>query len=138
MLKYNIKAISYCMLSALLISVVSLSCEKNNSKDDLVIVKGDTTLVIVTIIDSLGSLVDSATVRLYYDSANSNEPDIRFDSVRITNAAGQARWDLSDLTKPGQAGFAVLDITAFKEDLLGVGIVNVEEQKTTNQTVRIQ
>lgn len=129
MLKYKVKSISLWVLAVALLSVATMSCKKD-----------DPTVVVITIIDTAGKLVDSATVRLYGRSTDSNfnVTDIRFDSVRITNAAGQARWDLSEYTKPGQAGFAVLDITAFKDDLLGVGIVNVEEEKTTNQTVRIQ
>lgn len=129
MLKYKVKSISLWVLAVVILSVVSISCRKD-----------DPTVVVITIIDTAGQKVGNASVRLYGRSTDSshNETDIRFDSIQLTNPAGQVRWDLSDLTKPGQAGFAVFDITAFKDDLLGVGIVNVEEEKTNNQVVRIQ
>lgn len=129
MLKYKVKSISLWVLAVAILSVASISCRKD-----------DPTVVVITVIDTAGQKVNMASVRLYGRPTDSthNETDLRFDSIQITDATGQVRWDLSDLTKPGQAGFAVFDITAFKEDLLGVGIVNVEEEKTNNQVVRIQ
>lgn len=129
MSKFNLKSFSFWALGLAFLSVISLSCRKD-----------DPTVVVITVIDSISQKVSNATVRLYGRTTDSskNETDVRFDSIQLTDANGQVRYDLSNFTKPGQAGFVVLDIDAFKDDLIGVGIVNVLEEKTNNQTVRIQ
>lgn len=129
MSKFNLKSFALWAMGIVVLSCISLSCKKD-----------DPTVVVITVLDTIGQKVNNASVRLYGRPTDSskNETDVRFDSIQLTDANGQVRYDLTDLTKPGQAGFAVLDITAFKEDLQGVGIVNVIEQKTTNQSIRIQ
>lgn len=105
--------------------------------------KEDPTRVIVTIIDTAGKRVDSAFVLIYGRGTDSAQAELNRDKARFyeemyTNSAGTVELDLTDYTKPGQAGFVVLDIEASKDSLKGVGIINVEEEKTNQQTVRIQ
>ncbi len=104
--------------------------------------KDEATVVKITIVDPDGATVKDASVRLYGkssqpDSVNPNA-EIRFDETKKTDGSGQCSFDLSYLTKPGQAGFVVLDITASKIDQIGYGTIRVEEKKTNNKTVIIQ
>ncbi|HEX4887316.1 MAG TPA: hypothetical protein VFV37_04640 [Luteibaculaceae bacterium] len=127
----NLKAISLLVLAFGFIAV-TYSCKKD-----------EPTIVKITIVDPDGFSVKEATVRLYGRSSDpadsSNQAnDIRFDQTQTTDASGQVSYDLSYLTKPGQAGFMVLDIDATKLDKRGVGIINVEEKKTNTKTVIIQ
>ena len=103
--------------------------------------KEDPTKVIVTIIDTIGKKVDSAVVIIQgkgTDSTQTAVSEARIYEELLTNSAGTVELDLTDYTKPGQAGFVVLDIEASKDSLVGVGIRNVEEHKTNQQTIRIQ
>ena len=104
--------------------------------------KDDPTIVKITVTDPDGAPVKDANVHLYGkssqpDSVNPNA-QIRYDENVKTDGAGQASFDLSYLTKPGQAGFMVLDITASKIDQIGYGTIRVEEKKTNNKTVILQ
>jgi len=90
------------------------------------------TLAVVTVNDSNNSPVGGAEVRLYYAGAN---PDsLRVDQTATTDAAGKATFNFNDLYKSGQAGFAVLDI-----EVNGtiVGIIKIEEETTSEETVAI-
>ncbi|MES2628624.1 MAG: hypothetical protein V4616_06610 [Bacteroidota bacterium] len=104
--------------------------------------KDKPTTVVITVVDTDGARVKDAEVRLFGKSSNPEEanPDaqIRFKETKYSDGSGQVTFDLSDQTKPGQAGFVVLDIEVHKIDQTGLGTVRVEEEKTNEKTVTIQ
>jgi len=109
------------LFTALLVLVFSVSsCYKK--KD---------TIAKVTVLDANSSPVGGAEVRLYYgpvvDSA-------RIDELGTTDAAGLATFNFNELYKSGQAGFAVLDIYVGG---VVVGIIKIEEETTSEETVTI-
>ena len=102
-------------------------------------VKEEPTVAVVHVIDANGDPVQGATVRLYGSPSQSPPPAnaIALDTTLTTDATGTVTMDYSEYYKLGQAGFAVLDIEAYKGALYGVGIIKVEEQETTEVTVEI-
>ncbi len=124
----HLKLVSILGLFALLL-IVMPSCRK----------EGDT-IAIITVVDTSGARIPGATVILY---GTPSSPDyagleiIRKDT-QFTDAVGQATFNYTEAFKLGQAGFAVLDIKAIKDTLEGSGIIKVEEEVTSEETVIIQ
>lgn len=102
-------------------------------------VKEEPTIAVVHVVDSNGDPVQGATVRLYGSPSQTPPPPnaIALDTTFITDATGTVTVDYSEEYKLGQAGFAVLDIEAYKGALYGVGIIKIEEQETTEVTIEI-
>lgn len=109
--------------------------------------KEDPTVVTISVEDTLRMPASGVFVRLYAKPSDSTRAisEVRFDETKITDGSGQVKYDFTEFTKPGQAGFAVLDILAYQldpitEDTLtyGIGQVRVEEEKNNQQTVRVQ
>lgn len=59
------------------------------------------------------------------------------DTVQ-TNSSGLAIFNLSQLYQSGQAGVAILDIKAYKFNRLGAGLIKIEPETISEQTVIIQ
>ena len=97
------------------------------------------TIATITVRNDLGSTVPGATVRLYGQASGEDDciGEIRVDTTAVTNATGKVSFNLSNLYKQGQAGFMVLDIEAQKGSLYGIGIIKVEEETTSVETVEI-
>lgn len=105
--------------------------------------KDKPTTVLITVTDIKGNRVQSAYVRLFGLSsgdttASSASKEIRFDTDGSTNTNGQIEFDLSDATKPGQAGFVNLNIKVTKVDQGGEGLIRVEEHQKNEKTIIIQ
>ena len=102
-------------------------------------VKEEPTFAVVHVVDANGDPVQGATVRLYGSPSQTPPPPnaIALDTTLITDATGTIAVDYSEEYKLGQAGFAVLDIEAYKGALYGVGIIKIEEQETTEVTIEI-
>lgn len=104
--------------------------------------KEDPTIVLITVIDTAGTPVPGAEVHLRGNGTDTSvvvpDEELRFDDVRTTNNLGKASFDYSDLTMPGQAGFAVLDVTVTRNDHTGKAIVEVKENEINEATVRIR
>lgn len=99
--------------------------------------KGDT-IAKVTVRDTANALVPGAQVILYGTSTEAPiKPVVRRDTV-ITDAFGVASFNYNEVYQLGQAGFAVLNISARKGDLYGEGMIKVEEEKVNAATVLIQ
>ena len=94
--------------------------------------KEEPTLATIYVIDAAGDPVSGATVRIY-GSPNT----IALDTTVTTDATGKVSVDYSEFYKMGQAGFAVLDVEAYKGALYGVGIIKVAEQEETEVTVEL-
>jgi hypothetical protein len=102
--------------------------------------KDKQTIATVLVVNDEGEPVPGASVRLYAVPSETPPPpnEIRFDTTQITNGTGKVTWDFSDFYEKGQAGFAVLDIEASKGALSGEGIIKIEEEETTEETIVIE
>lgn len=100
--------------------------------------KVEDTKAVITVVDAAGVVVPDAYVKLYADPI----PPLYSDFSRLTmegstNIAGQVTFDYTDFYKQGQAGFAVLDILAMKDTLVGEGIIRITEEETNSETVTL-
>lgn len=102
--------------------------------------KDKETIATIVVVNSAGTPVPGATVRLYSKPSESPPPPnaLRFDTTQVTNGTGKVTFNFSDFYKKGQAGFAVLDIEAYKGSLAGDGIIKIEEEETTEESVVIE
>ena len=89
--------------------------------------------------------VEDATVVLFGTSTGngipvgSDQPGFgNFKDTVLTNTSGLAVFNLSELYQSGQAGVAILDIKAFTINRLGTGLIKIEPETTSEQTVIIQ
>ncbi len=64
----------------------------------------------------------------------SQNPVALYDTT-TTNGSGEAIFNFNDVYQLGQAGVAVLDITATKGTSTGTGIIKVEQETTSEETV---
>ncbi|MFT5336796.1 MAG: hypothetical protein ACI9YL_000796 [Luteibaculaceae bacterium] len=112
-------------------SVFTSSCKKEKP-----------TIVVITVIDTAGKVVPDALVHLVGNGTDTNvvvpQEELRFNDTKTTNGLGKVSFDYSDLTMPGQAGFAVLDVDASKQDHFGKTVVEVKEHQVNEATVRIR
>ncbi|MEX2484235.1 MAG: hypothetical protein WED10_06745 [Brumimicrobium sp.] len=113
----------------LLVSVFALSSNSCRKKAD--------TIAKITVRDAQNALVSNVTVVLYGTPSDQNKPNIRRDTVS-TNAQGVAKFDFNEVYQLGQAGVAVLDVIAYKDNLYGEGIIKIEEETENATTVFIQ
>jgi hypothetical protein len=100
--------------------------------------KPEDTIATITVLNADGEPVPGATVRIFSNPSpppRPNEP--RFDDTSLTNGTGKVSFNFTDYYKQGQAGFAVLDLEAWKGSLYGTGIIKIEEETTTEETVEI-
>ena len=101
--------------------------------------KESPTVAVITVIDTSGAVFHGAMVRLYPTPSINPHPGIIIDDTLITDVSGQATFDYTDMYNLGQAGFAVLDIEVRSGDTLyGTGIIKVEAEATSNETVVLQ
>lgn len=111
------------------IAIVSVSCRK----------KGDT-IAIITVQDIDQNPVENAMVILKGapSSAEFANQEIIIDDTVFSDAFGKARFNYNETYQLGQAGVAVLDIVAIKDTLVGSGIIKIEEETTSEETVIVQ
>lgn len=102
--------------------------------------KIEETVATITVINSFGSPVQGAQVRLYAVGSVDNDVigEIRFDTTQVSNGAGKVSFNFSEYYKRGQAGFAVLDIEASKGALIGRGIIKITEEETNETTITLE
>lgn len=102
--------------------------------------KDKETIATVIVLNDEGLPVPGATVRLFSNPSENPPPPnaLRFDTKATTNGTGRATFNFSEFYKKGQSGFAVLDIEAFKGNLYGVGIIKIEEETTTEESITIE
>lgn len=123
------KYILFTAVATLMISSMALmsSCRK----------KGDT-IARITVRDTANILVPGAEVILYGQSTTDPiQPVVRRDTA-ITNSSGVAVFNYNEVYQLGQAGVAVLNISASKGNLFGSGIIKIDEEKENAATVFIQ
>jgi len=123
------KRITKIVFSAAVLTAVTfgfISCKKEKP-----------TVAVVHVLDGNGDPVDQAYVHLYGTPSGPQYTNaVALDTTAMTNSAGVASVDYSDYYKMGQAGFAVLDVDAYKGALYGSSIIKIEEQATTEITIQ--
>jgi len=94
------------------------------------------TIAKIYVYDESESPVASANVVL---SAEVDQPKGKLieDMKATTNSKGEAIFNFNDLYQLGQAGVAVLNIKASKADKTGQGIIKVEAEVTSEESVII-
>ena len=96
------------------------------------------TVGVVKVVDAEGRPVSGVTVKLFADPTFPLGDPNRLDQETVTDGAGAATFDYSDFYEQGQSGFAVLDILATKDTLLGEGIIKIVEEETSEEIVVLE
>lgn len=118
----NHSLLTLSLLFVLCLTVVS-SCR---TKDD--------TIAIITVRDASNSPVANAEVRVYSSGMGGVNT---IDDITQTNSSGEAFFNYNDEYQLGQAGVAILDIEVTKDGELSHGIIKIEQEATTLETVYI-
>lgn len=96
------------------------------------------TIAKIYVRDASSQYVEGATVILYGQSTINQPANVVLYDTTLTNSSGVAVFNYNDVYQLGQAGVAVLNIKAFKNGAQGQGIIKIEEEKVSEQTVFIQ
>lgn len=90
----------------------------------------------ITVRNSSGSTVANAQVVLYpIGSQQGSVINSSIYDTAYTNQEGKARFDFNDVYQLGQAGVVVLNIRAKSGTDVGEGIIKIEEEVQTSETV---
>lgn len=100
--------------------------------------KGETIAKIYVRDASTNVGVPGARVVLYGQSTTNQPSSVVLFDTTLTNSSGEAVFNFDDVYQLGQAGVAVLNIDVSKDGMAGQGIIKVEEEKTSEETVFIQ
>ena len=126
-----LKSIKSSVAGALVVTSLVLTqtgCKKTEDTIAKVIVKDADTQAIVA----------DAQVVLFGQSTENKQSKVNVSDTTTTNAAGEAIINYSEKFKNGQAGVFVLNIEATKGNKTGTGVIKVNEEETTIETVFIQ
>jgi hypothetical protein len=96
------------------------------------------TIAKIYVRNTANSPVIGAQVVLKGESTVSPSPPVVLFDTTTTNGSGEAIFNFNDVYQLGQAGVAVLNIVAKKDGLTGQGIIKIEEETTSEETVFIQ
>jgi hypothetical protein len=96
------------------------------------------TIAKIYVKDWSNQFVEGATVILYGKSTINTPANVVLYDTTLTNSSGVAVFNYNDVYQLGQAGVAVLDIKAFKDGAQGQGIIKVEQETTSEETVYIE
>jgi hypothetical protein len=96
------------------------------------------TIANIYVRDDNNAVVDNAMVILYGTNTAGTPQQVAVFDTAYTNSSGMASFNYNDLYQLGQAGVAVLDIKAQKQNKVGQGIVKIEAEKVNEDTVFIQ
>lgn len=97
------------------------------------------TVARIMVVDTAGDPFPNAMVRLYPSPTIDEHGAIIIDDTSFTEVDGYAVFDFSDSYNLGQAGVFVLDIEVRSGDTLyGEGIIKIEQEETSEETVIIQ
>jgi hypothetical protein len=118
---------SFILLFAASLSLLMVSCRKK--KD---------TIANIYVRDENNAVVNDAMVILYGTNTAGTPQQVAVFDTAYTNSSGLAAFNYNDLYQLGQAGVAVLDIKAQKQNKSGQGIIKIEAEKENEETVFIQ
>jgi hypothetical protein len=96
------------------------------------------TIAIIYVRDASNQPVANAQVVLYGVSTTGQPSSVTLYDTTFSNSAGEAEFNFNEVYQLGQAGVAVLNIAAKKDALTGQGIIKIEEETTSEETVFIQ
>lgn len=97
------------------------------------------TKAVILVQDTTGAPVAGAYVKLFANPMQPLQADFsRLTKEGNTGSDGRITFDYTEFYKRGQAGFAVLDITASKDTLTGEGIIRIEEEQTNEETITLK
>lgn len=99
--------------------------------------KGDT-IAIINVMNVANQPVSGAQVVLYGKSTTNQPANVVLYDTTLTNSDGKAVFNFNDVYQLGQAGVAILNIEATLNTAIGEGIIKVEEETTSEETVFIQ
>lgn len=100
--------------------------------------KKEDTIAEITVRDASNQAVAGARVVLYGQSTTNQPANVELYDTTTTNSAGVAIFNFNDVYQLGQAGVAVLNIDVQKDALTGQGIIKVEQEVTSKETVFVQ
>lgn len=96
------------------------------------------TIAIIYVRDVANQLVSGAQVVLYGQSTTNQPANVVLYDTTMSNTSGEAKFNFNDVYQLGQAGVAVLNIEAYLNGAAGQGIIKVEQEVTSKETVFIQ
>jgi hypothetical protein len=98
------------------------------------------TIAIIYVRDVANQLVPGCQVVLYGQSTINQPANVVLYDTTLTNSSGEAKFNFNDVYQLGQAGVAVLNIEAYNgaTEAQGEGIIKVEEETTSEETVFVQ
>ena len=96
------------------------------------------TIAVIYVRDVANQLVAGAQVVVYGQSTINQPANVVLYDTTLTNTSGEAKFNFNDVYQLGQAGVAVLNIEATFGAAVGEGIIKVEQEVTSEETVFIQ
>ncbi len=96
------------------------------------------TIAVIYVRDVANQLVAGAQVVVYGQSTINQPANVVLYDTTLTNTSGVAKFNFNDVYQLGQAGVAVLNIEATFGAAVGEGIIKVEQEVTSEETVFIQ
>ena len=117
------------LTNALMVALLAFGASCNKEKP---------TTAIITVQDVDGKPVEGVTVRLFANPAVPLADATRLLKETLTSVNGKAEFDYTDFYEQGQAGFAVLDISAIKDTMFAEGIIKILEEETNEQTLVLE
>ncbi|MDX2360078.1 MAG: hypothetical protein QNK23_04690 [Crocinitomicaceae bacterium] len=112
-------------ISGLLIMVIFLSIGCRKKLD---------TIAIVVVKDHDNIAVQGAIVTVF---GSGTAGEVTVNEEATTNSNGEVTFNFNNEYQLGQAGFAILDISVEKDSEIATGIIKVEPETTTLETVFI-
>ncbi|MDG1333844.1 MAG: hypothetical protein P8P74_16015 [Crocinitomicaceae bacterium] len=100
--------------------------------------KKEDTIAEITVRDASNQAVAGARVVIYGQSTTNQPANVVLYDTTMTNSSGVAVFNFNDVYQLGQAGVAVLNIDVQKDALTGQGIIKVEQEVTSTETVYVQ
>jgi hypothetical protein len=95
------------------------------------------TIANIYVRDENDDIVNGAMVILYGTNTAGTPQQVAVFDTTYTNSSGLASFNYNDLYQLGQAGVAVLDIKAQKQNRVGQGIIKIEAEKINEEIVYI-
>ncbi|MDF3028361.1 MAG: putative outer rane adhesin like protein [Fluviicola sp.] len=101
--------------------------------------KKEDTIAKIYVLDQNNSRVAGATVELIGEETGGSEGhgSLRAPKTATTNEQGEATFNYNDIYQLGQCGVAVFKIKASLGGAVGNGIIKVEQEETSEETVFI-
>ncbi len=129
-MKGTLKKTGAIVFVALFVMAPNMGCRKK--KD---------TVAEITVRNSSNQLVAGASVHVFpvaSDPENGGSPStLLWDFTSTTNSAGVASFDFNEIYQLGQAGVVVANIEASKDGSVGEGVIKVEQETVSQETVFI-